>query len=144
VIARSRFGSYGWQYVSHEFLVPAAIGEDAIVKCLACGFGGAHQSHRKNLISLVHNAKTGKLVKQVAIELGHVFQLGLEIQQCAAVRLFLDEDGKQKPIVMGCYGIGVSRLIAAMRLKLIMIQMALFGRREVAPFDVEILPLQVE
>ena len=46
------------------------------------------------------------------IEVGHVFKLGTAFSQKLGA-LFLDKDGTQKPIVMGCYGIGLGRLLAA-------------------------------
>ena len=46
------------------------------------------------------------------IEVGHVFKLGLKYSQ-AMNAVFLDENGKERFIVMGCYGIGVSRVVAA-------------------------------
>jgi prolyl-tRNA synthetase len=46
------------------------------------------------------------------IEVGHVFKLGLKYSQ-AMHAAFLDEDGQEKLCVMGCYGIGVSRIAAA-------------------------------
>lgn len=46
------------------------------------------------------------------IEVGHVFKLGTEYSQALGA-VFLDEQGKARPIVMGCYGIGVSRTMAA-------------------------------
>lgn len=46
------------------------------------------------------------------IEVGHVFKLGLKYSQ-AMNATFLDENGKEQVMVMGCYGIGVSRVLAA-------------------------------
>ncbi len=46
------------------------------------------------------------------IEIGHIFKLGTRYSEAMNAR-FLDENGKQQPIIMGCYGIGVSRLISA-------------------------------
>jgi prolyl-tRNA synthetase len=46
------------------------------------------------------------------IEVGHVFKLGLKYSQSMNA-IFLDENGREQPIVMGCYGIGVSRIVAA-------------------------------
>ncbi|EEF58717.1 proline--tRNA ligase [Pedosphaera parvula] len=55
----------------------------------------------------------GKPLKiQRAIEVGHVFKLGTKYSEKLGA-LFLDEDGKQKPAVMGCYGIGVTRTLQA-------------------------------
>ncbi|WP_027180279.1 proline--tRNA ligase [Maridesulfovibrio bastinii] len=46
------------------------------------------------------------------IEVGHVFKLGTKYTE-AMEATFLDENGKSKPMVMGCYGIGVSRIVAS-------------------------------
>ncbi|HYY33435.1 MAG TPA: proline--tRNA ligase, partial [Gaiellaceae bacterium] len=54
----------------------------------------------------------GKLRFQVAVEVGHIFKLGTDYSQPLGAR-FLDEDGQEKPIVMGSYGIGPGRIIAA-------------------------------
>lgn len=47
-----------------------------------------------------------------AIELGHIFQLGTRYSDTMKA-VFIDRDGKEKPYYMGCYGIGVSRMLAA-------------------------------
>jgi len=47
-----------------------------------------------------------------AIELGHIFKLGTFYSDALAA-FYRDEDGSSRPIVMGCYGIGVSRIVAA-------------------------------
>lgn len=54
----------------------------------------------------------GNLVYTKGIEVGHIFQLGTRYSQPLKAE-FLDENGKTKPFVMGTYGIGVSRLLAA-------------------------------
>ncbi len=54
----------------------------------------------------------GALAIQRGIEVGHVFYLGTKYSQ-AMNATFLDEDGKPKHFEMGCYGIGVSRILGA-------------------------------
>ena len=54
----------------------------------------------------------GKLSYTKGIEAGHIFQLGDKYSK-AMNATFLDENGKAKPFIMGCYGVGVSRLVAA-------------------------------
>ncbi|MDK2061133.1 proline--tRNA ligase [Aliarcobacter butzleri] len=54
----------------------------------------------------------GKLSYTKGIEAGHIFQLGTKYSSAMNAN-FLDENGKAKPFIMGCYGIGVSRLVAA-------------------------------
>ena len=46
------------------------------------------------------------------IEVGHIFKLGTAYSEALNAR-FLDSDGQEKPFIMGCYGIGVSRVMAA-------------------------------
>jgi len=54
----------------------------------------------------------GKLEIKRGIEVGHIFQLGTKYSESMNARV-LDENGKEKPMIMGCYGIGVSRVVAA-------------------------------
>jgi prolyl-tRNA synthetase len=54
----------------------------------------------------------GRLRFQTAIEVGHIFKLDTDYSQPLGAR-FLDEDGQEKPIVMGSYGIGPGRILAA-------------------------------
>ena len=54
----------------------------------------------------------GTLKLTRGIEVGHVFKLGLKYSQAMNAK-FLDENGQEKFMVMGCYGIGVSRVVAA-------------------------------
>ena len=53
-----------------------------------------------------------KLVAMRGIEVGHVFKLGTFFSQRLGAT-FLDRDGKERPIIMGCYGIGIGRMLAA-------------------------------
>ncbi len=54
----------------------------------------------------------GRLELTEGIEVGHIFKLGTNYSE-ALEATFQDQDGKQQPLVMGCYGIGVSRVVAA-------------------------------
>jgi len=54
----------------------------------------------------------GRLVFEKGIEMGHIFKLGKKYSVKLDAR-FLDKDGKLKPFIMGCYGIGISRILAA-------------------------------
>ncbi len=54
----------------------------------------------------------GRLSVHRAIELGHIFKLGTKYSEAMGAT-FLDREGKPKPLIMGCYGIGVGRLLAA-------------------------------
>jgi prolyl-tRNA synthetase len=54
----------------------------------------------------------GKLTFTTAIEVGHIFKLGTKYSEALDAR-FLDEDGKERALIMGCYGIGLARTMAA-------------------------------
>ena len=54
----------------------------------------------------------GKLTAKKGIEVGNIFKLGTKYSD-AMKAYYLDQHGKTKPIVMGCYGIGVGRLLAS-------------------------------
>ncbi len=139
VVLEADSGAMGGD-ISHEFMVPAPIGEDEIYSCSSCHFQGGIKSAGDPSNLLCPKCKSGRLEKQVAIELGHIFQLGTKYSQ-AMNAVFLDATGKQKPIIMGCYGIGVSRLIAAVVEKN-NDSKGIIWPKEVAPFDLEIVPVQ--
>lgn len=57
--------------------------------------------------------KCGKPIKSAqGIEVGHIFKLGTKYSDALGLK-YLDEDGKSKTVIMGCYGIGVTRCLAA-------------------------------
>lgn len=57
--------------------------------------------------------KCGSLLQFIkGIEVGHIFKLGTKYSEAMKAR-FLDRDGQMKPFIMGCYGIGVSRILSA-------------------------------
>jgi prolyl-tRNA synthetase len=110
-----------------------------IVSCLSCNFQtGASEKWGDG--NICPHCKKGQLTTQVAIELGHIFQLGTKYSEAQGA-LYLDRNGKQKPIIMGCYGIGVSRVIAAI-IEKHNDEKGIVWPHGVAPFDVEILPIQ--
>ncbi len=81
----------------------------------------------------------GRLSIQRGIEVGHVFYLGTKYSS-AMNAVFVDEDGKSKPIEMGCYGIGVTRLPAA-AIEQKYDEKGIVWPKSIAPFEVAITPL---
>jgi len=75
------------------------------------------------------------------IEVGHIFKLGTKYSK-AMKAIFLDEQGVEKEAVMGCYGIGVSRTVAA-AIEQNHDKDGIIFPIPIAPFEVLILPLQV-
>ena len=73
------------------------------------------------------------------IEVGHIFKLGTKYSSTLGAN-FLDAEGKLKAIIMGCYGIGVSRLISAI-IEQNYDKDGIIWPKEVTPYKVIILPL---
>lgn len=76
------------------------------------------------------------------IEVGQVFKLGTKYSEAMNAR-FLDENGKSRPIIMGCYGIGISRTLAAIA-EQHHDEAGLKWPVAVAPFAVHIVPVNVK
>jgi len=81
----------------------------------------------------------GTLAIQRGIEVGHVFYLGTKYSSAMNAN-FIDVDGKSKVIEMGCYGIGVTRLLGA-AIEQNHDERGIVWPRPIAPFDVVICPL---
>ena len=76
------------------------------------------------------------------IELGHIFKLGTSYSE-SMEGTFLDENGKAKPYIMGCYGIGVSRILAAVA-EQFNDDNGLKWPKKLAPFDVHLIAVNVK
>jgi len=73
------------------------------------------------------------------IEVGHIFQLGTRYSEKLGA-YYLDEHGQRRPMIMGCYGIGVSRLIPAV-IEQSHDEQGIIWPRSIAPFDVHVIPV---
>jgi prolyl-tRNA synthetase len=81
----------------------------------------------------------GKLVATRGIEVGHIFKLGLKYST-AMNATFLDSDGKEQFMIMGCYGIGVGRTVAA-AIEQGNDENGMILPIPIAPFEVDVLPV---
>ncbi|MGM0873702.1 MAG: proline--tRNA ligase [Bacillota bacterium] len=76
------------------------------------------------------------------IEVGHVFKLGTRYSE-AMNATFLDENGRSQPMIMGCYGIGVSRTLAAI-IEQHNDENGIVWPDAVAPFQIHVIPVNVK
>ncbi|MCD8501545.1 MAG: proline--tRNA ligase [Bacillaceae bacterium] len=76
------------------------------------------------------------------IEVGHVFKLGTRYSESMGAT-FLDENGKTQPMIMGCYGIGVTRTLAAV-IEQSHDEKGIVWPRSVAPFDVHLIAVNMK
>ena len=110
LVSQASSGSIGGD-VTYEFQVPSEVGEDLVFFCKKCGYAINREISQEKKISNKCPECGGILNQTQAIEAGQVFSLGTKYSKGMGAT-FVDRDGKEKPIIMGCYGIGVGRLMA--------------------------------
>ncbi|WP_080146373.1 proline--tRNA ligase [Marinilactibacillus piezotolerans] len=84
----------------------------------------------------------GRLKFTRGIEIGHIFKLGTRYSESMNATV-LDNNGRQTPVIMGSYGIGVSRLLSAIA-EQYADEKGLVWPNAIAPFDVHIVPIKVK
>ncbi|NLF07427.1 MAG: proline--tRNA ligase, partial [Pirellulaceae bacterium] len=84
---------------------------------------------------------SSKLAQRQAIEVGHVFKLGTKYSEALGAR-FLDAEEKLHPIIMGCYGIGVNRIIAGL-VEISHDADGIIWPVSLAPYEIAIVPVKV-
>ena len=97
---------------SAEFMVLSNIGEDTVVYSDTSNFASNLEVYPDIQEGDASPDGQGKVKFAKGIEVGHIFKLGTKYSESMKA-LFTNQDGKLEPILMGCYGIGVSRLIMA-------------------------------
>ena len=75
-------------------------------------------------------------------EVGHIFKLGTKYSEAMGAT-FIDEDGKAKPFIMGCYGIGITRTVASI-IEQHNDENGIIWPLEVAPYHVSVIPANVK
>jgi prolyl-tRNA synthetase len=83
----------------------------------------------------------GTLEIKRGIEVGHIFQLGTKYSEALKARV-LDENGKEQTMIMGCYGIGVTRVVAA-AIEQNFDDNGIIWTDSIAPFHVAIVPINM-
>lgn len=94
---------------AHEFVALSHAGEDTVGVCAACGFAG----NAEVLTGTVCGICGADLQLHRAIEVGNIFQLGTRYAEALGA-FATDRDGVRRPLWMGSYGIGISRLLATL------------------------------
>lgn len=84
----------------------------------------------------------GQLQFQRGIEIGHIFKLGTRYSKSLGASV-LDDNGRQQDVIMGCYGIGISRLLSAIS-EQYADEDGLVWPNEIAPFNVHVVPVNMK
>lgn len=123
---------------SHEFQVLTKYGEDTIYYCNKC-----HYAQNKEIAKYQPGDKcpkcNGRMTEGKSIEVGNIFSLKTKYSQPFKLE-YLDHDGKIKPVIMGCYGIGPSRLLGTV-VEVYHDQKGIIWPESVAPFRVHLIQL---
>jgi len=130
-------GSIGGNF-SHEFACIAPTGEDKIAICPSGDFAANFEVMEQGQTTCPHCGSI--LTVESAIESGHIFKLGTKYSEPMHAT-FVDEDGVKKPIIMGCYGIGVGRLLATV-IEINHDENGMIWPVSIAPFKAHIIPLK--
>lgn len=136
VAVEASSGTIGGE-ISHEFMAILDNGEDRILICKKCGFGG--NIEKVGELEKCPNCKFF-LEKKNSIEIGHIFNLGTKYSKKMGAN-FIDKNSKLKPIVMGCYGIGLGRLMATI-VEINHDEKGVIWPEEAAPFKVHLIPIE--
>lgn len=121
--------------VSHEFLIIAESGEEKVFVCAGCGLARTGEAERCSQCG-------GPLEEKRGIEVGHIFQLGTKYSESMKA-YFADRDGKEKPLIMGCYGIGIGRTMAA-AIEANYDDKGIRWPLSIAPYEVVVIPVNMK
>jgi prolyl-tRNA synthetase len=123
---------------SHEFQTITEAGEDTIHICEKC-----HVAVNKEIIADLEHACPlcgGKNLKtETSVEVGNIFDLKTKFSAPFSL-VYKDEEGKDQPVVMGCYGIGLGRVLGTV-VECLSDDKGLVWPTAIAPFQVHLVEL---
>ncbi len=122
---------------SHEFQTLTPAGEDLIYICEKCG--QAVNREIKAETPKCPNCAGEHFREEKAIEVGNIFKLKTKFSEPFGLK-FLDKDNQKKMVMMGCYGIGLSRLMGT-AVEVFHDEKGIIWPKEIAPFAVHLLAL---
>ncbi|MEK7203773.1 MAG: aminoacyl--tRNA ligase-related protein [Patescibacteria group bacterium] len=123
---------------THEFQVLAGVGEDKIFVCSKCCY--AENSEISKLKDGDKCPKCGgKVQEKKSIEVGNIFPLGTKYSEAFNL-YYSDKNGDKKPVVMGSYGIGISRLMGTI-VEIYNDKNGIIWSESVAPFKIHLIVL---
>lgn len=122
---------------SHEFQTVSEAGEDTIFLCEKCRVAvNAEIIKEQNSCPECGNKK---LKEEKAIEVGNIFKLMTKYSEPFGLK-FTDKDGNQKSVIMGCYGMGLTRILGAVA-EINHDDKGIIWPESVAPFKIHLLSL---
>jgi len=126
---------------THEFQVLAPVGEDTIIYCKKCKYAENIEISKLNEGDDCPKCASS-LAKSNAIEVGNIFPLGTKYSEAFDLE-YQTKSGEKKLVVMGSYGIGISRLMAAI-VEVYHDEYGIIWPKEVAPFRAHLIGLETQ
>ncbi|CAB1323936.1 unnamed protein product [Coregonus sp. 'balchen'] len=123
--------------LSHEFQLPADIGEDRLLVCGSCSFSANVETMEPGRTDCPQ-CQAGTLVESKGIEVGHTFYLGTKYSHIFNAT-FNNTQNKPAVTEMGCFGLGVTRILAA-AIEVMSTEEAIHWPGLLAPYQVCVLP----
>ncbi|MEY2986355.1 MAG: prolyl-tRNA synthetase [Candidatus Parcubacteria bacterium] len=126
---------------SHEFQTISDIGEDTIFVCEKCNI-----AINKEIIEeqkTCPECDNSDLIQKQSIEVGNIFKLQTKYSEAFDLE-FTDENGVNKPVIMGCYGIGISRLMGTLVEVFAENESKMLWPESVGPFDIHLITLNTD
>ncbi len=120
---------------SHEYQTITPAGEDTIHICNKCEL--AINEEIRGEVAMCPNCKGDDFRQEKAIEVGNIFSLKNKYTQPFDFKV-KDEHGEDKEVIMGCYGIGLGRLMGTI-VEVLADDKGIIWPKEVAPFDIHLL-----
>ncbi|MDD5738368.1 MAG: His/Gly/Thr/Pro-type tRNA ligase C-terminal domain-containing protein [Candidatus Pacebacteria bacterium] len=143
IITEASGGGFSKDY-SHEFQIISPAGEDTIYYCdvPALSLSKGHFSQNEEIFDkkITKCPVCGReLQKSKSIEAGNIFSLGAKYSEPLGA-FFTDKNGVKTPIIMGCYGLGISRLMGII-VEINNDKNGIIWPKSVAPFACHLLPI---
>lgn len=123
---------------SHEYQTLTPAGEDTIHVCEECQIA-VNEEILADVDNACPNCKSKKLAAEKAIEVGNIFKLKDKFSSPFGYE-YVDEAGVRKPVMMGCYGIGLTRVMGTIA-EVCHDERGLVWPKEVAPFAVHVVTI---
>lgn len=125
---------------SHEFQTVSDAGEDTIHLCEKCSVAVNDEIIKEQNACPVCGNK--KLIAKKAVEVGNIFSLGTRFSEALGL-VFVDEQNKSQPVIMGSYGIGPARLIGTVA-EIFSDDKSILWPSSIAPFSVHLIGLDAK
>ncbi|XP_066298815.1 probable proline--tRNA ligase, mitochondrial [Branchiostoma lanceolatum] len=122
--------------LSHEYHLAAEVGEDQLLVCSKCSFGANKEAIAADQSSCP--SCSGALSLTQGIEVGHTFYLGTKYSAVFNAS-FLNNKGQPQLCEMGCYGLGMTRILAA-AVEVLSLADQIRWPGVIAPYQVYIIP----